>query len=89
MELIILDSYDRSYNNKMDIYLEAFSYYSKNKIFINGSIGKNDCFDINHFLYLYDNVNDKIVTNDNLIINICKNCFTNKLFKPDGYNSII
>lgn len=59
-----------SYNHSIDIFLEYFSLFSAKKSGELGTPAKNDYVDLNHLLYLRDNLNCFIVTDDKMILNI-------------------
>lgn len=59
-----------SYDNSIDIFLSAFSLFSAKKSGELGMPSKNDYIDLNHLLYLRNNPNSIIVTDDKMILNI-------------------
>ena len=81
-EDIIKDIYN-SYNGKIDFYVAAFSYYSANQLSLSQFSGKNDAFDIMHFLYLRNDPTVVIVSNDRLISKISMKIFQNNFKTPD------
>ncbi|UMQ41572.1 hypothetical protein MKS83_19570 [Chryseobacterium sp. Y16C] len=71
-----------SYNHSIDIFLEYFSLFSAKKSGELGTPAKNDYVDLNHLLYLRDNLNFFIVTDDKMILNIItKQSMTIQKFK--------
>jgi hypothetical protein len=72
----------RSYNNKLKYFIEAFCYYCNDETRNGKMPKKNDLQDLFHFLYLFDNVAIKIVSNDKLIGKICGELFPRKYISP-------
>jgi hypothetical protein len=67
-----IESVYNSYNGSVYFYIEAFSYYTIEKM-KQGSIPEfNDWHDLYHLVYLKNNPNIKIVTNDKMILKLNK-----------------
>lgn len=71
-----------SYDHSIDIFLDSFSLFSAKKSGELGTPAKNDYVDLNHLLYLHNNPNRLIVTDDKMILNIItKQSMTIQKFK--------
>jgi len=67
-----------SYNGKIDFYVIAYSYYNISKISRGNVSSINDRTDLEHFLYLRNDSDLKISSNDKLIRSICNECWADK-----------
>jgi hypothetical protein len=70
------------YNGKVEYYIKAFSYYGISKIAQGNESNINDRLDLEHFLYLRNNPDIKIVSCDKLIQRICKVFWPEKWIHP-------
>lgn len=73
-----------SYNNNIDYYITAYSYYNISKIAKGNVSSVNDRIDLEHFLYLRNNPEIRIVSNDKLIRSICETIWTEKCINPEA-----
>lgn len=78
-----------SYNGKIDYYIEAFSFYSLEKISKYEQPARNDFQDLAHFLYLRNIINVAMVSDDKLIENICNTLWQNKHITSNNFINII
>lgn len=69
-DLVTEEEVYNSYNHSIDIFMNAFSLFSAKKSGELGTPAKNDYTDLLHLLYLGNNPNLSIVTNDNMILKI-------------------
>jgi hypothetical protein len=56
----------KSYNGLIDIYIEVFSFFCANKMILHETPATNDFADLTHLIYLKNNADYKIVSNDNI-----------------------
>ena len=61
----------QSYTGGIDYFIEALSYYAEKRMMDNQFPEKNDIFDLTHFLYLRNKPVIKLVSDDNLIQELC------------------
>jgi hypothetical protein len=79
----ILEMVFQDYNQSINIYLYARTYYTANKLRSSNPAHRNDSVDIAHLLYLGNNQNWHIVTNDLLITNLIKHIQGAKVISPE------
>lgn len=70
-----------SYNNELNIFVNAFSRFSAQKSGTLGQPAKNDFIDLHHLLYLRNNKQCYMVTDDKMILKITKQSITIAEFK--------
>lgn len=70
-----------SYNNELNIFVNAFSRFSAQKSFTLGHPAKNDYIDLNHLLYLRNDKQCFVVTDDKMILKITEQAITISEFK--------
>ena len=68
-----------SYNGTIKFFVEAFSVFSISLLKDGKIPAKNDWVDIQHILYLQDNDNINLVTEDKLLINLLNKLWPNKV----------
>jgi len=83
-KIVETDIYN-SYNHSIDHYIVAYSYYTIEKIKYKAIPAKNDIFDLQHLLYLKSYEDHKIVTNDNLLVKLCRHLFPGYLITIDEF----
>lgn len=71
-----------SYDNSIDIYLLATSFYVDKKISFKNTPGKNDYLDLNHLTYLNGKTN-QIITNDNMLHDIMKDIYPKNILRTN------
>lgn len=70
------------YDNTVDIYLVAITFFLYKKVLLKNFVGKNDYIDINHLVYLRGYC-DQIVTNDKLIIELLNKVSPSSFLRVD------
>ncbi len=73
----------QSYTGGIDYFIEAFSYYAEKRMMNNQFPEKNDILDLAHFLYLRNNPTIKLVSDDNLIQELCSKLGPRKGLKTE------
>jgi len=83
-----VDELIRSYDGTLDVYFCASIYCQIKKLIFGNALGKNDYFDVSHFLYIDQNI-ASIVSRDKLVKNICLSFFPQKYTDPERFYSMM
>ena len=76
-----------TYNQSLNYYFDVISYFFENRVVYNRQPGRNDVFDIAHFMYLKNSRSTKIVSDDKLVKEICLKLWPRKYVSVDSIRS--
>lgn len=71
----------KTYNGSIDVFIDAFSLFTIQKSALLNSPSKNDFLDLHHLLYLKNDRQDFIVTDDKMILEITSQSISIQEFK--------
>lgn len=80
-DIVTQEELVKSYNNGINTFIKAFSLFTAQKSAELGNPAKNDFVDLHHLLYLGNNPNYYIITDDKMVIKITKQAKTILEFK--------
>jgi len=73
-----------NYDHSIDIYFLCTGYFTGTKLIFKNAPSRNDYIDIAHLMYLR-NPDDKIITNDKMLIKMMKKLFLDNIMTTDDF----
>jgi len=73
-----------NYDHSIDIFLLCTGYFTGTKLIFKNEPGRNDYLDLSHLIYLR-NPNDKIISNDKMLLKMMKKIFLDNIITTDNF----
>jgi hypothetical protein len=73
-----------NYDHSIDIYFLCAGYFTGTKLIFKNAPSRNDYIDLSHLMYLR-NPDDKIISNDKMLIQMMKKIFLDNIITTDNF----